>query len=514
MRNRGLLLVLVCFLIALGALLCSGHESLAKQPAKAPKPDGNATSHRPASQQPAGQQPAGAPKADHSTPAARQEPARQRPEHQRPARQKPVAATHGHSPPQPEHSRPEQSNRGPSSRPVPRHSNGPSAPDGGARGHGQPAKQPDVRTGPHEKFTHRPLKDNARHHPRPERADRGHVNRGNPSRPSPQRPTPQAKPHTKPETKPHQPRGGESTGPQKGKGSAGQHGRPASPPGREQGHHKGQGVTERQGPPPAQAGPKADVSPDKAAPPEENGTKHGGDHAGAPVGGPSNREAAGSPDRQPPAPAVSRHPDSPNVGPQAEPSFRPAGHEGVLSGPRSVEARSEGPTGPAVHSSAQRHPSSGRHVARGRAVIPAAPAGGEQSPVGEMAQGAPVMSFGSTKLMFEPPRDRRVPLFEQTEQVLGQSPVGSQGNPGGTLHKGSLTQRGPPLKVPQPLSPSGLMMGGGAATSAGVSGDGAAPLLAVIVACLIALLCRGRFRVSFAFPRPGTVSLLALERPG
>jgi hypothetical protein len=75
-------------------------------------------------------------------------------------------------------------------------------------------------------------------------------------------------------------------------------------------------------------------------------------------------------------------------------------------------------------------------------------------------------------------------------------------------------QRGPPIKIPSPLSGFGPIMGGGAATGSGSSGDGTAPMLAVIAPCLIALLCRGRFHAFRAFLRPATVPRLALERPG
>src|SRR5215218_21004 len=51
MRRRSAL-VLVCVLVALGALFCVGKVSQAKPPALAPEPGGSATSQRPASHDP------------------------------------------------------------------------------------------------------------------------------------------------------------------------------------------------------------------------------------------------------------------------------------------------------------------------------------------------------------------------------------------------------------------------------------------------------------------------------
>jgi hypothetical protein len=55
---------------------------------------------------------------------------------------------------------------------------------------------------------------------------------------------------------------------------------------------------------------------------------------------------------------------------------------------------------------------------------------------------------------------------------------------------------------------------GGAVFGASSSGDGHAPLLAVIFCCLSAVLWRGRPRAYGALLRAGTVPRLALERPG
>lgn len=504
MRNR-FVLVVVCFLVTLGSLLYVGKESPAKQPEKTPKPAGPATSHQPTSHQPTG-----APKADQNTSAAQQRPVRQRPQHQ-----KPVASNNGHRHPQPE--------RAPSSRPAHEHANGRSAPAGQrgrARGHSQDARQPGSRVAPHGKSAHRPTApDTARHHPRPE-----HANRGRPTHPTPQGPTPGA-------TKPNHSQGNENSGKHRGNGSPVRHGKPADPPGREHAHPRGQGVTgspEQTKPPPepnTQTEPKADRGTNKPAPPKEKGATQS---RISPDRSPSNNKVAGeSMDSQSQVRSVPHRParvdDRPfaNVRPTLEPSYRPEGHKGANQGHRPMEARSVDPARLAVPSSA--HPPDRQRVAhavgsvRGRDLIPAAPArdtgmpGGKQRPVGELAQLASWTPFGSAKLVLDTLRDDRGSLIEQTEQVLRSLSGGSQDHSTGTLHKGSLTQRGPPLEVPPPLS---LTIGGGVATGSGTSGDGTAPLFAVIAPCLIALLCLGRGRAFRAIFQPGTVPRLALERPG
>jgi hypothetical protein len=459
MRNRSAL-VLVCVLIALVSLLGVGRESLAKQPGKAHKPPGHATSHRPQ----------GAPDAGH-----RRGPAAQS-----------TQANRGYS------SRPTHQRAGPARHdPVQRQSAGPSN-TGGA---------------PHEKPAHKLLvsrepgsrkpgaSDTARHHPQPKQANRGHSARATP-RPS----------HSS-----------ESTRQQKGTGSPREPGKLASPPGREDGHPTGQGVTGRPGPPPEhdnQAGPKADRST-----PHEGKSATRTGSSNAPEGGPSNGTAGGRYDRQPPTRVES--PARPDARSGAEPSYRSARTTGeTSSGRRSMAPRSHEPTkltgGSSTHPSGSPVVRSARTVdpARGRDAVPAAPSGGKQRPAGAQAQLAPGAPFAPTKLVLDPPWDKRGSLIERTEEALRSSPGGSHDLSTGTPHKGSLTQRGPPLKIPPPLSGFGPIMGGGAAIGSGSSGDGTAPLLAVIVPCLIALLCRGRVWVFCAFLRPATVPRLALERPG
>ena len=492
MQNRSAL-VLICVLVALGSLLCVGKESLAKQPGKAPKPAGHATSHRPTNHQPKGAQNPG-----HRGSAAQPKPARHDPVHR------------DHSSPQAH-----QQSKGRAA---------PAGPTGRARGQRQHAGPSGTRVAPHEKSAHKPtvsrepgsrkpvVSDTARHHPQPKQSNRGHS-----LRPVHQRPTPQTTPHRSHSSESTQ-KGDGSPVRQKGAGSQGEHGKPASPPGRENGRPTRQGVTgrpEQAGPPPehaTQAGPNRKAN--EPTPQEENGANRPGISANRPDGGPSNRVAGGSPDRQPPTRTLAGYKSRSDTRPATQSSYRSAGTTGGTSDPRSMDSRSEGP------SSAQ---PSGRTTVRStqtvdpvreRDEVPAAPPGGLQRPAGAQAQLAPEAPFASTKLVLDTPWDQRGSLVERTEGVLRSLPGDSHHLSAGTPHKGSLTQRGPPLQVPSPLSPFGPMMVGGAATGSGSSGDGTAPLLAVISLCLIAVLSRGRFRTFCAFLRPGTVPRPALERPG
>lgn len=80
-------------------------------------------------------------------------------------------------------------------------------------------------------------------------------------------------------------------------------------------------------------------------------------------------------------------------------------------------------------------------------------------------------------------------------------------------HGKSISQRGPPLRVPSPFSGFGLVMAG-AAGGSGTSSDGNAPLFAALFSCLFVVLLLDGSRLRRAFLRPGTVPRLALERPG
>jgi len=121
--------------------------------------------------------------------------------------------------------------------------------------------------------------------------------------------------------------------------------------------------------------------------------------------------------------------------------------------------------------------------------------------------------LGSTKLLLDPLWYERSSLLDLTQAVLRSVPGGTYDLSTGTLKKGSFAQSDLPLEVPPPFLGFVPMMGG-AATGFGSSGSGTAPLLAVVVLCLIALLYRDRSRIFSAFLRPATVSQPALERPG
>lgn len=448
MRNRSALVV-ICVLVALGSLLCVGKESLAKQPGKAHKAGGQAASHGPT------HRPTGAPNAGHRGSAAQP----------RPAHQGSV-------------------NRGPSSRPTHHRPAGRVGPPGPSGERAAPHERPAPPTG-REPGSRKPGASHTAR-PQPEQTDGGRS-----SRTVNQRPVPRATPHHRGE--------GRSTLQQKGAGSPGEHGKPASPPGRGEGHPTGQGGTGR----PEQAGqsPGHDDQAERSTPQREKGATRAGS---------ADRPDSGAPGRRPPTRVESGRSALPEA---AEPSYRPAGTTGGTSGSRSMNPLNDGPTAitgsPSAHV-AGRPAARSTHTTRGRDAVPAAPPGGEQRPAGAQAHLAPGTPFASTKLLLDPPWDKGSSLVERDAEAVRSVAGGPRDLSTARPHKGSLTQRGPPLRLPLP----GQVMGGAAATGSGSSGDGTAPLFAVIAPCLIAMLCLGRFLVLLAFLRPGTVPRLALERPG
>jgi hypothetical protein len=104
-------------------------------------------------------------------------------------------------------------------------------------------------------------------------------------------------------------------------------------------------------------------------------------------------------------------------------------------------------------------------------------------------------------------------VVQQAREILRSLQGGTRDLAAGKLYGKSLTMRWPPPKLPAPFSGVGPIIGGAAAGSTS-SSDGTAPLLAVVVSCLLALTCRGLSRTYNPFLRPGTVPHLALERPG
>jgi hypothetical protein len=146
-------------------------------------------------------------------------------------------------------------------------------------------------------------------------------------------------------------------------------------------------------------------------------------------------------------------------------------------------------------------------------TVVSAPEGGERRSAGYRAQPASGPPLGSTEYFFDYLWDKSGFTAQRAQDGLGSMQGGARGFATGMPHGGALTQRAPPLRIPSPFSGFGPVMGG-AAFGASSSGDGSAPLLAVLVCCLSAVLWRGRSRAHGAFLRPGTVPRLALERPG
>lgn len=269
--------------------------------------------------------------------------------------------------------------------------------------------------------------------------------------------------------------------------------------------------------PDKRAGNKAyeSATPEEEKSPVYKSPTHEGTSADGPYGGAPSMGAKAPPGRRAPVRTLAGHEMGSDTGPGAKPSYRQAGTEGGVSGPRSVDLRREAPARVAGPSSAD--PPEHQAVrtfravdpVRGRDVVPA----GKQRSAGEQAQLAPGTTLGSTKFLLDPLWNERSSLLDLTQKVL-RTPSGSPRELStGTLHRGNLTQGAPPLEIPQPFSGFVPMMGG-AAIGSGASGNGVAPLLAVIAPCLIALLYRGRFHTFCAFLRPRTVPRPALERPG
>ncbi len=514
MWDRGVVAV-ICLLVALGSLLCVGKVSLAKQPLKAPEPGGRATPQRSTSQ---GQ--VGARNADNRAPAARPEPATSSPASpptgRRPAGHSPAGASSaGHPAP--------AAQQGPAqSRPVDR--GAPARPaherpiDRGAPGRGRPAEPPGRRVSLLKRPAHeppvsrehgkglgpqRPVEPDTVH-PQPKPVDGDSV-----SHPDHQRPTPRP-------TSGHE-QGNESTGRPEGAGSQGQHGEPVSPPGREITHSGGSGSGEppqQTGQPPgygASAVPKAHhegvgnpAGTGKA--PEGNSPVYTGQPANAPDGGQPGMEA-----NQPPAPRTHAQTQAgseggPGTRDGAEPVYRPATNRDGAPGPRSSSVQSEEPEAFSVH------PPDKQAVIE--ASVPATQPDGKQLPAGHQAQSASETLLWSTTFLLDPLWVSSGSVVQQAKELLRSLRDGTRDLAAGKLYDGkSLMQRWWPPEIPTPFSVFGPMIGGSATGSTSSSG-GSAPLLAVIVSCLFALLCLGRSRAHNPFLRPGTVPRLALERPG
>jgi hypothetical protein len=522
-------LVLGCVLLALVALLCLGKESQAKPPALAPEPGGSTTTQRPASHDPPR-----APIAEERAPVVQQEP----------AYREPVA-------------------RGPASRPADRAPDGRTAPDQGptteARGR---------QVGPQGKTAHEP----------PGLREQGPQKTVGPARPVPRRPearpastgwdaqgrnvelpgrqvAEQGKPtyeppgpreqgreNSLPESvgsgfpgprpeKAANPRAGESTGPQEGAGAPDQHSKPAIPPGKENVHPEGKSSPEppEQSPRPQQqavaAGPKPDITAGNGAyktdgsgegSPVSGHPDHKGVTTSAPDVGPTSMGSAGTETPGRGSPVRTLAADETGVRPGAGPSQPQTGTSGrrpaELGGEDSARVTGSSSV-PAPERRAVESVSNGAPVLGGD-TVPAAPPGGDQSPAGVQAQVASGTSFGSAKILADPLWDERGSLVDITPEVLRAGPVDPHAAPRSASFRGSISPRGPPLDVPSPFFGFVPMIGGAATGAAGSSGTGAAPLLAVIASCLIALLYQGRSRLACNFLPLRTVPQPALERPG
>lgn len=122
-------------------------------------------------------------------------------------------------------------------------------------------------------------------------------------------------------------------------------------------------------------------------------------------------------------------------------------------------------------------------------------------------------SSGSTEYLFGYPWDEDGYAIQRDQGGLGPMRDGARDFAAESSPGGASTQRAPPRPLPSPFSGFGLAMGG-AVFSASSFGEGYVPLLAVIFCCLSVVLWRGRYRAYGALLRAGTVSRLALERPG
>ena len=517
-RNRWVLAT-TCVLVALGLLLCAERPSLAKQPAKVPDPAGPATPQRSISQGPQS-----VPNAGGRAPVARSRRAALRAE--RLVRGEPANVGPASRP-----ARGEGVHRGPVSRPVHR----PSTEHGAPAGRRKPAEPPGRQTSSLHKPAHVPREhpqgrprgpqkpvgqDPVRPHPE-KPVDRGPVSHPN-QQPTP-KPKPVHEPHDNPLGKPQgEPQGGEDTGRPEGTGPHGQQAESGPLPDKENTHTPVNGLAEAPGRPEGHSGQGTATDQEP---------HNDGGHLPAAVGKDSEGGDTGYEDKTANAPAggppsgtgMVQHPDR-RAASTALPGHEPG------SGTRSTEGRSRRSAKAAADTLAP-HPTAVRRkdaartagdsalpdqqvAGHSRAVEAASPAArGERPPAGYGVLAASETPFGSTEYFFGYLWDGNSFSVQQDQDGIGPMRDGARGFVPATSHGGVLTQRAPPLPIPSPFSGIGLTMGG-AVFSASSSGDGDAPLFAVIFICLSAVLWRGRSRAYGALLRAGTVPRLALERPG
>ena len=562
MPRRGVLAA-TCVLVALGLLLCAGRESVAKQPAAAPEPPGRTASH-----ESLGNGPQSAPNADHRAPAAHARPVSSepangdhpsqpagRPAHPRPAGSEPAGASNANHRSPAAQSRPargERAHRGPVSRPAHQPPVGRGAPAGRqAHARGKRAEPPGRRISSLHEPTHAPREhpeghprglgprkpvgqDNVRPHPRPRP-----VNQNPKSHPEHQRPMP--KPLHEPQGNPNgspnngSPKGilqgeprdrGDTDRPGGTRPHHGQLGESEGPPGKENIHSRGNDgstvLSQQPGPSSGHEtatdrgtdneGGHVPTTVGKGS--EGEGSGYGGTTAAAPAGAPlPGAVTRQHHDRRPASALLAGHESGSGARSSEGPARRPAkaSVEGLAL--RSMAVRGEDPAKVAVAPSSRPPDQRVTKASRTVETVSATPEGREQRSAGYGKQPAAEAPLGSIEFIFSYLWDESSFPVQQAQYALGSMRDGARGFVTGTSHGGSLTQREPPLQLPSPFSGFGIVMGG-AVFGASSSGDGGAPLLAVIFCCLSVVLWRGRTRAYGELLRPGTVPRLALERPG
>jgi len=527
--GRGVLAT-ICVLVALCLLLCAGKAAGAEQPWRAPEHGARATSPPPASRVPER-----APTADRRVSAVRPSPARrelanpgpasrsahQRPLRQRSARERPAGHRLAGAPNADRRalvarSRPvsgRRVDRRPLSRSLPQRPE-----ERGARAVrrslGRPAEHPGRRISMLERPAREPRGPGPR---RPVGQDtvRPHRQPVEP-RPTRARPTPQTVPASSPRDSAGRPENAGSQGQLDGHGQLGQQGGPANSPGKVK-TRPGPGspveASQHEGRPSEQGAPVVPVAgkrPEK----ETREVGYGGTipekgpiYKGRSTGAPAGLQTRPPPDHRPSAQMLAG--GETVSGSAKEPLLRPEQikdkpHGAALHG----RERSAGLDRPSFHPPGLQvvKASQATGTVHGTDKAVATPPYGEQRQV----LGPP---FWSTRLLLGSLWNEGVSPVAQAREMLRSLQNGAGDLPAGARYAGSLTRPGVPLKAPLPFSGSGPVAGS-AATGVGFSGAGSAPLLAVVICCLCAIVRRSLSRAYSAFLRPGTVPRLALERPG
>ncbi len=303
------------------------------------------------------------------------------------------------------------------------------------------------------------------------------------------------------------PRGGENTGQPEGKGSHDQQGELGGLPDEVGTHtpenggaeaprqsevHTGQGTVHEPDNGGGQLPSAVGVNP--------RGDGYEGTTANKPAGGTSSGTGmVRRPDRGAASAALPDH----------EPASDARSTEGMSSPPVKAAADAGAPPPTAVRGEDTVRPA-GHSPAVGAASTAAS---GGPSPAAYGVRAASETPFGSTEYFFGYLWNEDSISVQQDPNGLGPMQDFARDFRAATSHGGSLTQQAPRLPLPSPFSGFGLTMGG-AVFGASSSGDGYAPLLAVIFCCLAAVLWRGRPRAYGALLRAGTVPRLAVERPG